>query len=551
MGKFVTNAGLTEYRRLDKIEKDDIRASITSLADVNAIVGQITLAPSLHEFVRRASPALCDGMFKVKSFRGKSLVWNQLINRVDRQYYNNGVIFTVASGVVTATGTANGNALANIYDSRISTPLVNGHKYLVHGVDSPSNTKIVDSYSGYFFDSGNGVVFTYTDGKVVNYALRVDDGASVVNVRFSPIFIDLTQMFGAGNEPTTYEEFLSRKPIVEDEFAYNEGEIVNNSVKAIEVTGRNLWDEEWDVGGMSGSTGNDLETTNSIRSKNYIPVIGGKAYYIVTPLMFGYGFHQYDASYQWLGCTYPTQGTITLDENCSYVRFGCAPDYGTTYNHDICINLSDPAFNGQYVPYVAPTTIDLSWVKNIKDGDGNILFPDGLRGVGNVYDEAGQTRAVKRFGAVDLGSLTWERAICEGVSRNYFRTTPPVDCKLPATNDEIGNLTSPIFTPILGYLAYYGYEGVGLWPSSEYLVVCSSAYSDMTPEQFKVAMQGVKLIYELATPIKVEYAERKMFFPASLGVEEYIVAEGDTTPVSMEAGYPLNLRSLFTSAQSE
>ncbi len=47
---------------------------------------------------------------------------------------------------------------------------------------------------------------------------------------------DLTQMFGAGNEPTTVEEFYAKKPIGVDENAYNEGEIIDGNYVGIKAT---------------------------------------------------------------------------------------------------------------------------------------------------------------------------------------------------------------------------------------------------------------------------------------------------------------------------
>ncbi len=53
--------------------------------------------------------------------------------------------------------------------------------------------------------------------------------------------VNLTQMFGAGNEPSTYEEFESL--LRDNDYSYNNGEIVSSTTSAIEVYGKNLWDD--------------------------------------------------------------------------------------------------------------------------------------------------------------------------------------------------------------------------------------------------------------------------------------------------------------------
>ena len=52
------------------------------------------------------------------------------------------------------------------------------------------------------------------------------------------IFTDLTQMFGTGNEPSTYEEYLNRISHyhIKDAYAYNAGEIVNYKGVGIKTT---------------------------------------------------------------------------------------------------------------------------------------------------------------------------------------------------------------------------------------------------------------------------------------------------------------------------
>ena len=58
--------------------------------------------------------------------------------------------------------------------------------------------------------------------------------------------VDLTLMFGSGNEPSTVEEFEALFP--EAYYPYNAGELISNNAEAVESVGFNLWDEEYEVG---------------------------------------------------------------------------------------------------------------------------------------------------------------------------------------------------------------------------------------------------------------------------------------------------------------
>ena len=50
--------------------------------------------------------------------------------------------------------------------------------------------------------------------------------------------IDLTLMFGAGNEPSTVEEFEALFP--EAYYPYNAGELISNDAEAVESVGFNI-----------------------------------------------------------------------------------------------------------------------------------------------------------------------------------------------------------------------------------------------------------------------------------------------------------------------
>ena len=88
----------------------------------------------------------------------------------------------------------------------------------------------------------------YSSYYVYNYA-ALTQGEWVFEVKYVNS-IDLTQMFGAGNEPSTYEEYLDRISHyhIKDAYAYNAGEIVNYKgvgIKTTNVDGTKSYVRDW------------------------------------------------------------------------------------------------------------------------------------------------------------------------------------------------------------------------------------------------------------------------------------------------------------------
>lgn len=123
-------------------------------------------------------------------------------------------------------------------------------------------------------------------------------------------------------------------------------------------TGFNQWDEEWETGTYNTSTGAKSSTTaGRIRSANYISCKPNTAYYVVKPPVDAVLF--YGSEKEYIGYTTTLNVVITPNE-CHYMTFYSVTNYGTTYNHDICINLSSDR-NGEYEPYQSQTvTVELN-----------------------------------------------------------------------------------------------------------------------------------------------------------------------------------------------
>jgi hypothetical protein len=128
------------------------------------------------------------------------------------------------------------------------------------------------------------------------------------------------------------------------------------------ATGFNVWDEEWESGTINVSTGATENNSNRIRSKNFISVKPNTIYCykqgddrsVVTGRAC---FYDIDKKFINGSSSFPSGGSafynpveFTIPANAYYMKFSPSTNYGTTYNHDICINVSDPSKNGTYEP---------------------------------------------------------------------------------------------------------------------------------------------------------------------------------------------------------
>ena len=240
--------------------------------------------------------------------------------------------------------------------------------------------------------------------------------------------VDLTQMFGAGNEPSTIEEFYARIPEGVDINAHNEGELINFTAESIKTTGLNQWDEQWEVGYINAS-GNLIDDTKNIRSTNFIPVIGGATYYskggdcVIVCYDKNKKFIPYNGETGapvYTNCINVISSTFVLPINTRYIKFWMSKTYGATYKNDICINLSHSGVrDGEYEPYEEHTQ-DLPEITR--------YFPDGMKSVGGVFDEINEQEAVQRVGqrAYAEGDIDNPAVMTDGVNTIYPLDTPIV-----------------------------------------------------------------------------------------------------------------------------
>ena len=112
--------------------------------------------------------------------------------------------------------------------------------------------------------------------------------------------------------------------------------------------GVNVWDEEWEVGGLSTTTGAVESDTVKIRSKNFCACKPGTIYLKVCVNPATYVWF-YDIEKNFISFT-TNATTFTTPDNCYYfkLRIGDMSHQQTAYNHDVSINYSST--DTQYHP---------------------------------------------------------------------------------------------------------------------------------------------------------------------------------------------------------
>lgn len=126
----------------------------------------------------------------------------------------NGVTFTNnGDGTITANGTA-----ASGSGFRLDTFYIEGNRtYLMIGCPEGGGAGkyfMFDGYSKLGSDLGSGAIKTVSgsDRILCSPILYVVAGQTVSNLVFKPQLFDLTEMYGAGHEPTTVEQFRQDFP---------------------------------------------------------------------------------------------------------------------------------------------------------------------------------------------------------------------------------------------------------------------------------------------------------------------------------------------------
>ena len=438
---------------------------------------------------------------------GGTVAWNQISLKVNAASEVYGITRTVADDGkgLKYTGTAQKGTdftATTLDENRV----IEGHKYLLSLGDVLLPAGVRLSLASKDRQASTISSLTADWGVILNWGIIINEGVQV-DFTVYPNTYDLTQMFGSTIADYIYSLEQSqagagvawfKKLFPKNYYAYNAGELLSvGGLQSHDAVGFNQWDEEW-VNGTYGNHGELVSTPEYICSKNKTKVLPSTRYYIKAPVNMEIVGYDADGKYINRITSSLREGTFTTASNMHYITFGSnTVDQLTTYNHDICINLSDPSRNGEYEPYEKysyPLDSSLTLRGIPKLGASNNLYYDG-----DEYTSDGKVK--RKYGVVDLGTLTWTynstyAAFAASVNTYTSFPTPGFDnmgvCSKYLVHKNVAVSTFPNYDDTIFICPYY-------WSSStKWLVVRDTSYTDAAT--FKSAMSGVMLVYELATP---------------------------------------------------
>lgn len=409
--------------------------------EVAQIAGEAGLAEAVidtdgagteQEFTFRKSGG--DGGAYYRKIKGKTLAWNQLVNQFAIP------VISGDSAHLTATKEVDGRIkivlsapVSRLTQITFANPITAfykaEHRYFLSLRQSDNLTPYL-TYSG-----GNGVWWQQTPSSLATLSTiwsvtTITDAIFTIYVGATlpagtyyiyPQVVDLT--LAGLDEVSTVADFDALYP---NPLPYNSGTLISNDAEAVETTGANQWDEEWESGVYSD--GRKIADTNRIRCKNPIPCFPSTMYKVAVvgeKSNTTFDFNFLDDNGNFISNLQVTNDAFETPGNCHYFVFCTLTSYyGTTYNHDTCINLSNPAINGQYFPYWK-RTLQLG-ITTRKDTDGNVPFPNGLQSCPVAQDEATMEGGTIRVGtrAYQAGDESDADVITDGTNTNYALTTP-------------------------------------------------------------------------------------------------------------------------------
>lgn len=538
----------TKYIQGIKTDIDNIKAKIngeiyrTQLVDANAY--QIDVPSHVFPYA------------EVQKIKGKSVVWNQLIEIRDSNYSYEGITFTKqADGTFLANGTSTKNDGDYINKGGSSGfKIVSNHNYYIWGSDyGGTDTNCMafqikrtnGTYMTKKQGSNLGILYTTVDldnngsGSIFYY---VANGTTLNNVKVSVNVADLTLMFGAGNEPTLEE---CQKIFTADYYPYDAGTLKSFPVKRVKSVGMNLLkptlQSETKYGVTCTNNGDGTYTVNGTSTIEITFTIG------LVPSIFG-------MNYRLTGC--PSGGSkttfflasITKDEQL-FVAYDIGN--GATYipsNDTIPIRI-----------YVKKnTTISNLVFKPMVTTDLNATYDDfvpywesiidlssataDMKSALSVADEWQNGKVTKRIGVVDMGTLSW----------NYYNRVFYADIlnKRKVTNSNINaksHLLCEKFVAvnITSEMDCNNGEMYEYAQDNNPLRVCFKNETYTNVSDFKSAMSGVMLYYELDTPTEETVPLTEQFIDVeSNGTLTFISDENVQMPIESTTKFVVNLEEV-------
>lgn len=487
----------------------------------------------------------------VKTIGGRTILYNQYFTELS-ETGNNGVVATYADNVMTLNGTA----IQNWFNLSQMTEKMNVVGKFYVKMTILKNDDNVNLYYGWlnrgrFFDafskgSQSAIVNQTEDDLKLGLSTGFSgfDVDTVFNdVKLQIIIVNLTQIFGSGNEPTTVAEF--EKDFPSDYYPYNEGTLMSMGTKEVVNVGKNMFKcENFSATGLAGAYKPSLNnfygtSINSIEPSNKVTVTQSKFADETVAESYTNGYF----------CT--SFNPIVLDENYMF-SFDVTPTNKLIDNAKIIILLngvdSINVSHTQDLQVGKTTRLYFSIVKRnnqlkyievrnggisgvfenfqIEKGDTAttyspyhestypisqaILSLEGYGwGVNNVYNyvDYENKKFYKYVGRVDLSTLDYTYVTYtnnEGL--NVFRTLLLNDMKKDENAHlHVNNLLCSKYVEESWSSLWVNKTDKVISQSGNAINITDSSFTDA--EAFKQSLQGVYLYYELETPIITDISD--------------------------------------------
>jgi hypothetical protein len=457
----------------------------------------------------------------VKLIGGRTIVYNQYFT--EKNLESNGVKVTYADGVITLNGTATQNW---VDFSQLNEKLnVIGKFYIKMTIIKNDNH--LNFYYGWLnrltrmseISSGSeSIIYSQTTKeleKASNTGIaNFGSGAKFNDVKIKIIMVNLTQMFGSGNEPTTTAEFEAMFP--NDYYPYNEGTLMSMSVNNVAEQGKNYFDfSKVPQGSIMGTDGDKVavdhdKKTITIPSKTYYANLQRSLRKLcpnITPGTYIFSINRSNTESVDYIHLLGGVGQVKLnkpvkltnaDLNCDVVFYNNASSDNENVMSNIQVERASTAT--AYSPYHESTYPIPQAIQNL-EGYG--------WGVNNVYNyvDYENKKFVKRVGRVDLGTLNFSYGTY-GNDNEYhvFRTLLPSDIK----KDEnaylhTNNLLCSRYTDTPWNNLWSNGADKAITQTSNNINITDSSFTDA--EAFKNSLKGEYLYYELATPIVTDISD--------------------------------------------
>lgn len=442
----------------------------------------------------------------VKQIGGKTIVWNQLVVATDNninsnKYYGDWTItknFTYKKGH---------SYLIKLYSSSTVEPYNCSIGYSktnngMFALDGMTYGKQKSGWKTYLFkpndakiENGETCFFAI---RPVRYEVETNYKCEVKNL----MVFDLTQMFGAGNEPSTVEAFEAM--FLEESYSYNVGELLSAGVSEVVEQGKNLLN-------VSNITDIDVDGKGSIRKGVVIPVQKGT--YKISALKAENNIFVKKV----VGNNYATPADLSSKEvSLTFDANGSIYVYATDGKIE-GVQVEKGSVVTQYSPYHKNTYPVSEAVRQL---------PGYGWSAGNVCNEVDfeNKKYIQRVAAIDLGKTTFTQY--DPANHTKHTWYAKVSNMRPAS----AKLTCAKYTPhswismndktfLQGIIQSH--------PSLSFIYISDDDYTNVS--DFTKAANGVMLYYELAEPIITDISD--------------IVGDTFQEPFEVEAGGTLTFQN--------